>query len=197
MWGKAACDLDHRNFSVTIFVVVATKPMSVELSLERHTMSEQQKQAKNNEVASKNDGPLVTEKGKTSIAGVVVAKVAGIATREVSGVYDLGGGTARALGSLRERIPGSKTNLSQGVAVEVGEKQAAVDLEIVADYGVAIADLAAGIRRNVIDSVERMTGLEVVEVNITVHDVHLETEKDDEPVKEEQVQEPAPAPRVE
>ena len=161
-------------------------------------MSEQQKQAKNNEVASKNDGPLVTEKGKTSIAGVVVAKVAGIATREVSGVYDLGGGTARALGSLRERIPGSKTNLSQGVAVEVGEKQAAVDLEIVADYGVAIADLAAGIRRNVIDSVERMTGLEVVEVNITVHDVHLESDKDDEPAKEEQVvEEPAPAPRVE
>lgn len=168
-------------------------------------MSEQQqKQAKSTNtaksdasVAKVDNGPLVTEKGRTSIAGVVVAKVAGIATREVSGVFDLGGGTARALGSLRERIPGSKTNLSQGVAVEVGERQAAVDLEIVADYGVSIADLAGGIRRNVIDSVERMTGLEVVEVNITVHDVHLESADDDNQQEEPVEEQPAAAPRVE
>jgi uncharacterized alkaline shock family protein YloU len=60
------------------------------------------------------------------------------------------------------------------VSVEIGEKQAAVDIDIVAEYGVAIADLAAGIRRNVIVAIERMTGLEVTEVNITVHDVHLD-----------------------
>ena len=67
--------------------------------------------------------------------------------------------------------------------MEVGERQAAVDIDIVADYGVSIADLAAGIRRNVIDAVERMTGLEVTEVNITVHDVYLfeEDNDDDEP----------------
>jgi len=47
-------------------------------------------------------------------------------------------------------------------------------LDIVADYGVAIADLAAGIRRNVIDSVKRMTGLQVTEVNVTVRDVYLD-----------------------
>jgi uncharacterized alkaline shock family protein YloU len=75
---------------------------------------------------------------------------------------------------LRERIPGSRTNMSQGVAVEVGETQAAIDLAIVAEYGVSIADLAQGIRRNVIGAVERMTGLEVTEVNIVVHDIHLE-----------------------
>lgn len=116
----------------------------------------------------------VGEKGKTTIADTVVSKIAGIATREVDGVYDLGGNVQRAVGLLRERIPVGSTNLSQGVSVEVGEKQAAVDLTIIAEYGVAIADLAAGIRRNVIASVERMTGLQVTEVNIAVSDVHIE-----------------------
>jgi uncharacterized alkaline shock family protein YloU len=118
--------------------------------------------------------------GKTSIADVVVSKIAGIATREIPGVHALGGGAARAVGMLRERIPGSKTNLSQGVSVEVGESQAAVDIELVAEYGVSIADLAAAIRENVISAVERMTGLEVTEVNISVTDVHLDGDDDDD-----------------
>lgn len=126
------------------------------------------------------DSALVSTQGSTSIADTVVSKIAGIATREVSGVYDLGGGASRVVGALRERIPGANTNHSQGVSVEVGEKQAAIDLDIVADYGVAIADLASGIRRNVIAAVERMTGLEVTEVNITVNDVHLDDGSDDE-----------------
>lgn len=126
------------------------------------------------------DSPLVTSQGRTSIADTVVAKIAGISTREVSGVHALGGGAARAVGALRERIPGSRTNHSQGVMVEVGERQAAVDIDLVAEYGVAIADLAAGVRRNVITTVESMTGLEVTEVNITVHDVFLDDGSEDE-----------------
>jgi uncharacterized alkaline shock family protein YloU len=125
-----------------------------------------------------NDTALVSEQGRTSISDTVVSKIAGIATREISGVHDLGGGASRAVGAVRERIPGSRTNLSQGVAVEVGERQAAVDLDIVAEYGVSIADLAAAIRRNVVGSVERMTGLEVTEVNITVHDIFMDTDGD-------------------
>ena len=124
-------------------------------------------------VAAATNGPLVTSHGTTTIANVVVSKIAGLAAREVDGVYDLGGNASRAVGALRERIPGATTNYAQGVSVEVGEKQAAVDLDIVAEFGVSIADLAAGIRRNVISATERMTGLEVVEVNITVHDVHV------------------------
>ena len=116
----------------------------------------------------------------TPIADTVVSKIAGIATREVSGVYDVGGGASRVVGALRERIPGASVNHSQGVSVEVGEKQAAVDIDIVAEYGVSLADLATGIRRNVIAALERMTGLEVAEVNITVHDVHLDEGSDDE-----------------
>lgn len=125
-------------------------------------------------------GPLASEHGTTTIADTVVSKIAGIATREVNGVYNLGGGTARAVGMLRDRIPGSRTNMSQGVGVEVGETQAAIDLAIVAEYGVSIADLAQGIRRNVIGAVERMTGLEVTEVNIAVNDIHLEEEEEEE-----------------
>lgn len=114
--------------------------------------------------------------GKTSIADVVVSKIAGIATREIVGVYDLGGGAARAVGKLRETIPGAAADVTQGVSVEVGETQAAVDVGLVANYGVAIHQLAEAIRTNVIDSIAKMTGLEVTEVNVTVYDVHLDSD---------------------
>ena len=95
----------------------------------------------------------------------------------------------RAVGALRERIPGARTNHSQGVSVEVGETQAAVDIDLIADYGVAIADLAVGVRRNVISSIERMTGLQVTEVNISVADIHLpEDDQDDDTDRAPRVQ---------
>jgi uncharacterized alkaline shock family protein YloU len=131
---------------------------------------------------------LATKQGKTAIADSVVQKIAGIATQEISGVYKLGSGAARMVGSLRERIPGSSgPSLSQGVAVEVGERQAAIDLDIVAEYGVSIADLATAVRRNVINSVQRMTSLEVTEVNISVNDVHTPDDdtKSEEPPRVE------------
>ncbi len=126
-------------------------------------------------------GALDSTQGRTTIADTVVSKIAGIATREVNGVHSLGGGAARAVGALRERIPGSSTNHGQGISVEVGEKEAAIDIQLVAEFGVSITDLAAGIRTNVISSVERMVGLTVVEVNIDVQDVHIESEDDSEP----------------
>lgn len=124
-------------------------------------------------------GALVTTQGATHIADTVVQKIAGLATREVSGVYALGGGAARAFSAIRERIPGASASAGQGVSVEVGEKQAAVDLQILVEYGVSIADLARSIRKNVINAIEQMTGLEVVEVNINVNDVHIPGEDDE------------------
>ena len=117
--------------------------------------------------------PLDTSQGKTTISDAVVSKVAGIAAREVPGVYGFGGGAARAFGAITERIPGGRASSTQGVSVEVGERQAAVDLTIVVEYGVSITELARAIRRNVIGAIEQMTGLQVVEVNINVNDLHL------------------------
>ncbi|GAB3130727.1 Asp23/Gls24 family envelope stress response protein [Tsukamurella serpentis] len=142
--------------------------------------------------ATKTPGSELSTKvgrGTTSIADIVVSKIAGIAAREVDGVYDLGGQAARVVGRIRETLPGNP-DLTQGVSVEVGERQAAVDVAIVAEYGVAIHDLAAGIRSNVIDAVQTMTGLEVTEVNVTVHDVHFadDDEAAEEPAQSSRVQ---------
>ncbi|QKV73914.1 Asp23/Gls24 family envelope stress response protein [Amycolatopsis sp. Hca4] len=128
----------------------------------------------------KTTGVLVTAQGATTIADTVVQKIAGLATREVAGVHALGGGVSRAFSAIRERIPGASASAGQGVSVEVGEKQAAVDLQIVVEYGVSIADVARSVRRTVITGVERMTGLEVVEVNIAVGDLRLPGEDEGE-----------------
>jgi uncharacterized alkaline shock family protein YloU len=117
-------------------------------------------------------------RGRTTIADGVVAKIAGMATREVPGIFDLGAGMARAFGAVRERVPGGGGAVTRGVKVEVGERQTAVDLDVVVEYGVSIVDVAADVRTNVISAVERMTGLEVVEVNIAVDDVHLPDEEE-------------------
>jgi uncharacterized alkaline shock family protein YloU len=133
--------------------------------------------------APRNDR-LTTEEGKISVAQGVVQKIAGMACREVAGVYSMGTGTMRAFAAIRERIPGSSgPNVSQGVGVEVGETQAAVDLDIVVDYGASIAELGRSVQRNVKQSVERMTGLEVVEVNVNVDDVHMPNEEQHAPAR--------------
>jgi len=130
---------------------------------------------------------LQTAKGNTTIADSVVQKIAGVSAREVSGVYALGGGTARTIGAIRERIPGSSQSAGQGVAVEVGERQAAIDLDLVAEYGVSIVELSRAVRRNTIAAVEGMTGLEVTEVNVAVNDVHLPSD-DQEDAQDPRVQ---------
>ena len=125
---------------------------------------------------------LNTDTGKISVAQNVVSKIAGMACKEISGVAAMGTGGSRAFGAIKERIPGSSgPSVSQGVGVEVGETQAAIDLDIVIDYGVSVADLGRSIQRNVKQAVERMTGLDVVEVNVNVDDVKLPDTGDDTP----------------
>ncbi|MFD3481371.1 Asp23/Gls24 family envelope stress response protein [Streptomyces sp. NPDC058695] len=127
-------------------------------------------------------GAPAEARGKTTIADGVVAKIAGMAAREEPGIYSLGAGMARAFGAMRERVPGAGGGggVTRGVKVEVGERQAAVDLDVVVDYGVSIVEVAGGVRTNVISAVERMTGLEVVEVNIAVDDVHLDDDEQEQ-----------------
>jgi uncharacterized alkaline shock family protein YloU len=90
----------------------------------------------------------------------------------------MGKGFARAMGGLRARVPGqqSEDQTAQGVSVEVGERQAAVDLDIVTYYGQSIVEVTEAVRRNVIDRIEGMTGLQVTEVNIMVDDLFVEGE---------------------
>lgn len=118
-------------------------------------------------------------RGRTTIADGVVEKIAGLAARDVLGVHALGTGLSRTFGAVRDRVPGGKA-LTRGVRAEVGEVQTALDLDIVVDYGVSIVEVARAVRENVIAAVERMTGLEVVEVNIAVGDVKLPDDDDDD-----------------
>lgn len=115
---------------------------------------------------------LETQYGTTTIDDVVVSKIAGIAAREVSGVDSLGGGGARMIGNIRESF-GASEDVRQGVDVEVADGTARIDIAITAEYGVAIHELAEAIRRNIMNAVERMTGLSVKRVNVVVHDVKL------------------------
>jgi uncharacterized alkaline shock family protein YloU len=128
------------------------------------------------------------DRGRTSIADVVVVKVAGVAAREIFGVYDMGGGLARTFGAVRDRVPGGRPNVGRGVKVEVGERQTAIDLDLVVEYGVPIADVAREVRESVISAVERITGLDVVEVNVTINDVHLPEDDDEAPGADSRVE---------
>ncbi|MCG7445217.1 MULTISPECIES: Asp23/Gls24 family envelope stress response protein [Corynebacterium] len=125
---------------------------------------------------------LETQYGTTTIDDVVVSKIAGIAAREVSGVDSLGGGGARMIGNIRESF-GASEDVRQGVDVEVADGSARIEVAITAEYGVAIHELAEAIRRNIMNAVERMTGLSVERVNVVVHDVKLpkdESEAEDQ-----------------
>ena len=122
--------------------------------------------------------------GRTVINDSVVAKVAGIAAREVPGVHALGGGASRVIGAIRGAI--NTADLSQGISVEVGETQVAVDVTMVADYPVPLQDVAARVRAAITTAVETLVGMDVTEVNITVTDVSLPS--DDDSVPEARVQ---------
>ena len=92
--------------------------------------------------------------GSIKVADEVVGKIAGLAATEVPGVAGMSGGIG---GGIAE-ILGHK-NLSKGVKVEVGEKEAAVDLYVIIEFGMPIPEVAANIQKNVKESIEKMTGL--------------------------------------
>ncbi len=124
---------------------------------------------------------LDSGRGTTSIAESVVSKIAAIAAREVDGVEALGGSISGALAGVVGRIRGDE-HKTAGVGVEVGTKQAAVDLSMTVRYPVAIQEVADSVRQNVIDRIESMTSLDVVEVNVAVTDLVFEGSTDsDEP----------------
>ena len=109
--------------------------------------------------------------GRTAISEQAVAKVAAIAARSVAGVYALGSGSGRALGAVRDAVGASSA--TQGVHVEVGETEVAVDVTLVAVYGTPLTRIADNVRAAVYSAVESLVGLRVVEVNVEINDVQI------------------------
>ncbi len=124
-------------------------------------------------------GRLETERGTTTIAEVVVTKVAGLAAREVNGVHRLGGAVARALGAVTQRLQVAD-NVTQGVNVDVTDSDAAVTMSVVIDYGESIPEVAQAIRDNVVRRIEATTGLHVTAVDISVTDLYFPGDEESE-----------------
>ena len=138
------------------------------------------------------EGASVTsnEAGQTIIRNQVVAKIASLAAREVEGVHRLAPfGPSQSVVSLAKTVTGG-TMRELGVQVEVGTREAAVDVRIVVDYGASIPAVAEALRRNIAERVEAMTGLKVVQVNIDVVDLYFGEEETQEVPPEQ------PGPRV-
>jgi uncharacterized alkaline shock family protein YloU len=139
-------------------------------------------------MAQPTNAPVIdtTGAGKTVIVDPVVAKIAGIAAREVPGVHALGGGAARVLGNLREAV-GAK-DFSQGVRVEVGETEVAVDVSIQVDYPEPLQRVASQVRVAVAEAITELIGMKVAEINVTVVDVFIPGDDEDDTVEESRVQ---------
>ncbi|WP_327005953.1 Asp23/Gls24 family envelope stress response protein [Dactylosporangium sp. NBC_01737] len=124
----------------------------------------------------RNNAELAAERGTTTIADEVVEKIAGIAAREVAGVYDLGGDVARVFASVRDRIglgDDEREHGNRGVSVRLEGRSAAVQVTLVIEYGFVLYSVAEKVRANVIGAVENLLGLEVTSVDIVVDDVHV------------------------
>lgn len=109
--------------------------------------------------------------GTVKIANEVVAIIAGLASTEVEGVAGMSGGIT---GGISDML-GMK-NLSKGVKVEVGEKECAIDIFVIVEYGSRISEVALRVQENVKEAVETMTGLNVIEVNVNVQGVNIPKE---------------------
>lgn len=109
--------------------------------------------------------------GSIRISDEVVKVIAGLAAIEIKGVAGMSGGL---VGGIAEML--GRKNLSKGIKVEVGAREAAVDVFVIMEYGIRIPDVAAQIQESVKSAIERMTGLTVVEVNVNVQGVAFTSE---------------------
>jgi uncharacterized alkaline shock family protein YloU len=147
---------------------------------ERTSMAETTKASTpKSQSAAAGPGRLESERGTTTIAEVVVTKVAGIAAREVAGVHRLGTAVSRALGAVTQRLQVGDGS-TQGVNVEVTDSDARVSMSVIIDYGESVPDVAQAIRDNVVRRIEATTGLHCAAVDIAVTDLYFPGD-DDEP----------------
>ena len=138
----------------------------------------------NNELEQQNVEEINEENSGIKISNDVVAVIAGVAVSEVRGVASMQGGFA---GGIGEVLSGKK-NMAKGIKVDSEDGKVKIDVNIIVEYGTRIPDIAFEIQNRVKKSIENMTGLKVVEVNVHVQGVSIENEKKEEQ-KEEGTQE--------
>jgi uncharacterized alkaline shock family protein YloU len=116
--------------------------------------------------------------GRLTIRDGVVEKIAGMAAREVEGV-------SMGTGGIMEAIQGATGggDMRKGIKAEVGERQVAFDMGLVVDYGYNIPNVVSQVRERISQRVQEMTGLETVEINVEVADIHLPDERQESRVE--------------
>lgn len=109
--------------------------------------------------------------GTITYANEVIAIIAGIAANEVEGIAGMctSGGFSDIIGKNR--------NVTRGVKVEVGTEEVSIDLYTIIEYGQPIQKVASEVQENVRKSIEAMTSLKVVRVDVHVQGVSFEKEK--------------------
>ncbi|MGC3749136.1 Asp23/Gls24 family envelope stress response protein [Enterococcus faecalis] len=117
-------------------------------------------------------------KGKLTYEDKVVQKIIGISLEKVNGLLTVDGGF---FSNLTGKLVNTD-NITSGVDVEVGEKQVAVDLDIVAEYGKDIHKIYNEMKEIITKEVKNMTGLEVIEVNVNVVDIKTEKQHEEDSV---------------
>lgn len=141
-----------------------------------------------------NGNAIVTkdDEGTITFAGEVIATIAGLAAIDINGVAGMSGGLRSGVSELFGR-----KDLTKGIKVEVGKEEVAVDISIIVDYGVSIPEVAENIQNSVVKAIETMTGLNVVEVNISVQGIEVPNpEKDEAKAAKAKEKEEKSAPRV-
>jgi uncharacterized alkaline shock family protein YloU len=112
-----------------------------------------------------------TGEDRMKIADEVIATIAGIAASEVENVTSMSEGIVNGIASMLGR-----KNMASGVKVEVGEKEATIEVSLIVEYGCKIHEVAKNVHNKVREAVEAMTGLQVVEVAVNVLGVNVERE---------------------
>lgn len=111
-------------------------------------------------------------KGDLTFDDKVIQKIIGISLESINGLLTVNGGF---FSNIAEKLVNTN-NVTAGIDVEVGKKQVAVDLDIVAEYGTDISKLYDQIQKVIVEQVKKMTGLDVIEVNVNVVDVKSKEE---------------------